>query len=245
MLLIAWPALTLGIAAFLYAVALFAQRVFYEEVADRLPLRALVAGLLVGTLLTGWAAVNRRAAAPGKYGTLFDFSASSTRELQAFEAVRRFGAGDAAREEAVPFRRDGRFMVDPEGREFRRSSADYWTPALLVPEADDPEAKTRFAAPARDGTYVLSDRHAIYQEEGGRRTVSDENIGLMNVPNLGGAVGALALNALHFLAWFVAFWPILRFTLAPALVFTLVVGGASMFVLVPVLFQTFPRGVAA
>ena len=244
MLILAWPALVFGIAAFLYGVSLFAQRAIYEQVADHLPWRALAAGLLVGTVLAGWTLANRRADYPGKYGTLFDFTASSTRELDSFEAVRRLGFKDAEgkpREEVVPFRRDGARMVDAENREFRRGSSNYMVVALLVPEG---EKKVKFVAPEKGGGFVLTDRarHLVYTQEGGRGTISDENIGLMNVPSLSGALGALALNALHFLAWFLAFWPILRFTLGPALVFTLVVGGASMFVLVPVLFQTFPKG---
>lgn len=244
MLLLAWPALALGIAAFLYGVSLFAQRVLYEQVADRLPLRALVAGLVVGSVLAGWTALNRQAEFAGKYGTLFEFSASSTRELERFEAVRRTRFKDAdgkPREEVVPFRRSGQLMVDPEGREFRVGSSDYMTVALLVP-AKTGDGTVRYVAAEENGAFVRSDRHVTYREENGRATVSDENIGLMNVPSFSGLLGAMALNLLHFLAWFLAFWPILRYTLGPAIGFTLVIGAASMFVLVPVLFQTFPKG---
>jgi hypothetical protein len=205
-----------------------------------LPLRALVAGLLVACFLTFWTYTNTRASHPDKYGTLFEFKPQAVRTVDEFEAVRRFAYKDAngqPREETIPFRWQaagggGRFVNPATNQEFRLNTATYMTVALLVPEGD---RKVRFDAVLNGDTYATPERRFV--EEGGSRFIDGTNPRLMAVPSSSAFVLALALNAAHFLVWLVAFWPILRYSLGHALMLTILFGGVTMVVVMPMLFQ--------
>jgi len=234
---------TVALTTLFWGLGLFVQGALYSQPADRLPVRAVVAGLLMALVLTGWTLLNTRASHKDKYGTLFEFNPTAVQDVTAFDAVRRLRVKDAAgqfKEEVVPFRFQSgtgtgaaRF-VDPAGQGFRRTTGDYMTVAVLVPAGD---AKVRFAAAEANGVYVLTDGNAVFREENGRRTVTDENMGHMQVPSTAALVVALLVNVLHFAAWFVAFWPVMRFTVGHALGLTALFGGVTMLVLMPLLFQ--------
>lgn len=235
---------TAALTALFWGLGLFVQGALYSEPTDRLPVRAVVAGLLVALVLTGWTRLNTRASHPDKYGTLFEFNPTAVREVTAFDAIRRLRVKDETgkpKEVVVPFRFQtgtgtgaARFVDPATGQDFRRATSDYMTVAVLVPDGD---AKTRFAAAEADGTYALADGNAVFREENGRRTMTDENMSHMQVPSTSAYVVAVLVNVMHFVAWFVAFWPVMRFTVGHALGLTALFGGVSLLVLMPLLFQ--------
>ncbi len=244
LLLLTLAGLVGGLAVFLWFVALAVQGALYNQPADRLPVRSLVAGLVVGAFLAGWTYLNTRASHKDKFGTILEFSAGYNRPVTEFSAVRRERFKDAdgnPRERVVPYKlraaaAGSAVFVDADtGKPFSRATSDYVTVALVVPDGDGPPI--RLSAQERDGVYVLSGGEAVFREDGGARTMTTQNLGLMVVPSAAGAVLAVAVNVLHFAAWFVAFFPVLRFTAGHAVGLTAVVGGVSLFVLVPLLFN--------
>jgi hypothetical protein len=240
-----------ALTALFWGLAVTLQGYLYNQPADRLPLRALAAGLGLAIFLTAWTYLNTRASHLDKFGVLFGFDhmmvATSTREVDEFEAVRRLRIKDEKgqpKEVAVPFRWQaggaggGRFVEPGTAREFRINTSDYMTVALLVPEADG--SKTRFEAVTADGTYARQGGYVRFEEQGGSRFIdADEAAGprRMEVPSAGGLAAALAVNVLHYVAWLLAFWLGLRFTFGHALGLAAVFGTVSMVVLMPLLFK--------
>lgn len=245
---------TVGLAALFWGLTQWLQTVLYSSVAERLPLRALAAGLAVTLFITGWTYLNTRAAHKDKYGTLFEFNPTATQDVAEFEAVRRFpnvkDAGGKLKETTVPFQwapsagGSSLKFVDPAtGQEFRRSNSDYMTAALLVPENG---AKVRYAVEEERGAFKLNgNKAAVFREEGGSRTITDDNLHQVNVPSPGAFAAAVLLNVGLFAVWFVACWLGLRFTIAHALLLTALFGGVSLFILMPLLFNLNAVKVAA
>jgi hypothetical protein len=62
-------------------------------------------------------------------------------------------------------------------------------------------------------------------------------MGTLFVPSTGTVVLALLINLLHFVVWFVAFWPILQFTRGHAFVLTVAFGLFTMILVMPLLFK--------
>jgi hypothetical protein len=232
--------LTVALTALFWGLSVVVQGYLYSQPADKLPLRALVAGLLVACFLTFWTYTNTRASHPDKYGTFFEFSPTATRNVDEFEAVRRLAYKDAngqPKEETMPFRWQsagggGRFVNPATNQEFRLNTASYMTVALLVPEGDQ---TIRFDAVLNGDTYATPTRRFV--EEGGSRYIDGTNPRLMVVPSSSAFALALLLNFAHFLVWLLAFWPNLRYSFGPALMLTILFGGVTMVVVMPMLFQ--------
>ena len=70
---------TFALTALFWGLALFVQGYLYNQPADKLPLRALAAGLGVAIFLTGWTYLNTRATHKDKYGVLHEFVATYLR----------------------------------------------------------------------------------------------------------------------------------------------------------------------
>ncbi|HET6574738.1 MAG TPA: hypothetical protein VFG68_14115 [Fimbriiglobus sp.] len=237
---------TVGLTAMFWGLALFVQGYLYNQPADKLPLRALAAGLGVAVFLTGWTYLNTRASHVNKYGALHEFSATTQKPVDEFEAVRRLAIKDEKgqpKEVTVPFKWEpggpggGRFVEAATGKEFQVNTANYMTVALLVPEAG---GKARFNAKLKDGVYAREGDNIRFEEQGGVRyieTSTSNNLRHMEVPSTGGFAVAVAINVLHYVVWFLAFWLGLRFTVGHALGLAAAFGTASMLVLMPLLFE--------
>jgi hypothetical protein len=236
---------TIALSAFFWGLALFVQGYLYNQPADRLPLRALAAGLGVALFLTAWTYLNTRASHKDRYGTLLEFSATSVRPVEEFEAVRRLRVKDEKgqpKEVTVPFKWEsggaggGRFVEPGTAKEFRTNTSDYMTVAILVPEEGG--GKARFEADLRDGTYTSrADDERRFSEQGGSRYIDARNPHQMEVPSTGGLVAAVAINALHYVVWFLALWVGLRFTVGHSILMAAAFGTAAMLVLMPLLFD--------
>jgi len=236
--LVCWVAMT----ALLLGLSVFLQGFLYNEPANRLPLRALTAGLLLAIVSVGWAYVNTRASHADKYGTFFEFNPTAVREITSFEAVRLLTLKDESGQPVtvtVPFTLQGRTFVEVEtGKPFARSSSNYVTTALLI--RLDLEAPRKFVGPELEnfrykGLTNASDA-VVFQDESSRAFVSDVDLRKVEIPSPGAFTVALLLNAGFLLAWWLAAWPLLQFRLGHALLLSIILGGVSLFVLMPLLF---------
>ena len=230
-----------ALTALCWGLALTLQGQLYNQPADQLPQRAAVAGLAVACMLTGWTYLNTRASHKDKYGTLFEFTPSTTKEVDEFDAVRRLLIKDEKgqpKEETHAFKwhaagGQGRFLEVGTGREFKLNTASYMTVAVEVPDGD---GKARFTARLEGGGYARGDERR-FDEEGGPRSIDGKDPRRMAVPSTGALVAAVAVNVGHFVVWFLAFWVVLRFNVGHALLLTGLFGTVSLFILMPLLFQ--------
>lgn len=241
-LVVTLAVLTLAFTAAFWGLSLFLQGYLYSMPASRLPLRALTAGLAVACFLTMWTYFNTRAESENKYGTFFEFDPTGTKDVKEFEAI-RYGIASKA-ETTVPFKlqpgiKDPKF-VDGAGKEFKLADAGggYITVAMNVTDADG--KKARFDAEMRDEPRVgkvYSTDNKIFKEQGGSRFLEGVKPHKVFAPSTGALVVAVALNILMFLAWFIAFWPILQYLTGHAVGLAFVFGLITMVVLMPLLFK--------
>lgn len=233
----------------------FLQGYLYSEPAERLPLRALAAGVIVGGFITLWTFVNTRASAENKYGTFFDFNPVGEKEVTAFEAVRRYPKRDErgrftaeGREETVAFVRKAgtnppEFESEATGEKFEvaKTGAGYLTVALVLD--DGAGRKARFNAsvdPKNPNSYTAlpgGTANHQFDEERGSRYLDAAAPAVVYAPSRIAVFAALALNGLLFVAWFAAFWPALRYSSGHALGLTAACGAATLLVLMPLLFK--------
>jgi hypothetical protein len=242
--------LAFALTALFWAIAHIGQGYLYGQPADKLPLRAIVAGLAVALFMTVWTYANTRASHKDKYGTVFEFTPTGTKDVTEFEAVRRFGKTDGRTttwlldEKGQPREATTKYQWQPEGggkfieagtaKEFKVNDANSLTLAMLVPE----DGKTvRFEAPTKDGIYIAKKEEVRFEEQGGSRYIESTRPQQMVVPSASAFALAVLLNVGHFVVWFLAFWLILRFSAGHAALFVLAIGAVSMFIVMPLLFQ--------
>ena len=89
MLVVTFATLTVALFALFWGGSRFLQAYVYNEPANKLAIRGLIAGLLVGGFLTFWVFVNTRAESKDRYGTFFEFNPTSSHPFDSFEAIRR------------------------------------------------------------------------------------------------------------------------------------------------------------
>jgi hypothetical protein len=229
--------------ALFWALGVLVQGYLYSQPASHLPVRAVVAGVVVALFVTGWTYVNTRASHKDKYGTLFEFNPTTMKDVTEFEAVRQLRVKDEKgqlKEVSVPFKwvpegKLGKFVETATGKDFRMNTADYMTIALDLPEDGK---KTRFdAAIDSGGRYVREGDNVQFTEKGGSRYLESERLHRLYVPSSGAFAAAVALNVLVFVVWFAAFWPVLRFNFGHALILALIFGTVSVLLLMPLLFE--------
>ncbi len=239
--------------AMFWGITLFAQKFLYNGPADKLPLRAAVAGLLLGCFLTAWIYVNTRADGENKYGVIHQFSPNDkSAPVAKFQAVRNKLDPNlkAVGEETVTFEwlptdKGERYVPTnpkPAGNPlpFAVASPVHSTTALLLDDAGKP---VRYEA-VMDAKGYAGEKYT-FQEKGGGRTIlltrgqdtaQAERIAVVS-PSGGAVFLALALNALHMVVWFVVFWPVLRFNVGHAIGFTVVFFAIATVLLMPLLFD--------
>jgi hypothetical protein len=243
-----------ALALALWGTTRFFQSYLYSEPADKLPVRALVAGLVVGGFMTLWTYVNTRADSENKYGTFFDFNPEASKEVAAFEAVRRHPKRDErgkflpeGEERTVAFTRKpggkaGEFVDEKTGAAFelKNTSQNYLTVALVLDDGDGRKARFNAAIdPKNPNTYATAGDAANHRfdEERGSRYIDGAFPATVYAPSRAIVFAALGLNALAFVAWFAAFWPVLRYGSGHALGMATACGLVTMLVLMPLLFK--------
>jgi len=235
---------------------LVAQGYLYQQPADRMPVRALGAAVLVGSFITLWVAIDR--GAPRKYDTFFEFAPYETKEFSEFEAIRwlspdgtklKVDASGSPVETTAKFKKGtgpkaGTFVEEGTDAPFQlnsvgKSGESYMTAAIRAKPAPDAEP-VRFNAVLKDDprssvkTYTPERK---FVEEKGSRYIQADQLGVVYVPSTRTVIFALFLNLLHFVVWFAAFWPILQFSRGHAFILTVVFGLVTMLLVMPLLFK--------
>ncbi len=246
----------LGLYALLWAVTGVAQAYVYQQPADRLPARAAVAALVVGGYIVFWVALDRKH--PGKYDDFLAFAGYSTTTFDEFDAV-RWEADPAVRNKAE-FKKDAsgkpaetvthykrvgktppRFNDDKSGKEFVLSDGGVLTAAVILkPDPAGPQVRFNagFKEDARGKTYFPKGNDGRrFVEENGSRFVSLDQPGVLYLPSAATVFLAILINLGMFAAWFVAFWPVLRFGAGFAALMTVAFAVFTIFVVMPVLFK--------
>lgn len=245
--------LALSLFGFFWGGSLVAQGYFYQNPADRLPLRAAVAALLVGGFLSFWIGLDRQH--PGKYDTFFEFRGETTREFSEFEAVRwqfdpaakglkKDAQGNPA-ETTAKFKKAvggkvATFLEEGSNKKFATHDTQFMTAAIVVADEGAPvRFKAELKKDDRTGAlnYVTNQNERKFVEENGSRYVKHSQIGIIYVPSSGVIVLSLLLNFLLFVVWFAVLWPVLKFTWGHALGFTAVFGLMTMMLVLPMLFK--------
>lgn len=255
MLLLVFVMVLLGLFAIFLGGGWVAQGYFYQAPADRFVLRSLLAAVLVATFITLWVAIDRRA--PGRYDTFFNFTPYTTMEVHDFEAIRwvavrgelKLDSAGNPMETTVRFQRSlggkgSQFLEEGTGNPFTlqgatSSGTQYLTAALRIRGPHDPEP-VRYNARFKDGTPKTRPEYAPerrFVEEKGSRYVEMHKLDTVFVPSRAAVALALLINFAFVMVWLVAFWPILRFSLAHALIFTGSCAVVAMLTLMPVLFK--------
>jgi hypothetical protein len=254
-LVITFAALAVALTALFWGLGAVLQGYLYSQPADRLPLRAAVAGLLVALTLTGWTYVNTRASHRDRYGVLIGFdrmmSPTAEKPVAEFDAVRRLGRSDGRsvrwltddkgnpREQVTAYKWTGEEnrgkFVDAAQKEFQLSSSEGVTVALEVPEDGK---KVRFEADLKDGQYAPgAGGERVFKEVGGGRFIDGSAPRKMQIPSPGAMTAGLLINLGQLAAWLVAFWVVLRFGFGHALGLAAVFGVTTAVVLMPLLFN--------
>ena len=235
MLLILLAALTLVFALVLWLGSVFLQGWLYNDLANRLPVRALVGGLVLALFHVGWAAVYK--ADPGRFDTLTNFKTETLDgTYDEFQSVRRVGKEE---QKPVRFLRRGSsndFESTQTGRPWNRSDADGMVVALLVKEKGNDQA-TRFDAnlDSRTGNFRPPDE-TRYEADGGRRYMDLSAPGKVYRKRSLPYLGNFFANFLHLAVWVAVLWPVMRFSLGHAVGVGLALWGVTMLVVQPILF---------
>ncbi len=253
--------LAVGLTALFLGITVVVQGYLYQEPPPRLPVRALIGGVLLGAFLTLWAWIDKNK--PGKYDTFFNFAGYTTVEFNEFEAVRwligsdgkfKTDASGKDVEVVVKFKRGpggkkAPFVEEGTNVQFKADGTDrnnmrFMTGALRVKGPDDPDA-VRYNAQLMK--YDEDNRRSVHTkayaserrfvEDKGSRYVNEEPLGTLFVPSTSTIVGALFLNFALLLMWLVVTWPVLRYSFAHALGLTVVGTLVTMLALMPLLFN--------
>ena len=223
-----------------------AQGYLYQNTAERMPLRAAAAALLVGLFLILWVWIDKRN--PGRYDTFFEFAPYSTKELTEFTAVRwpatagkiNVDARGKPIETTAKFKRQpgakgATFVEEGTGQPFQLNGTTMMTAALVLKTEDAPEP-VRFDAELKKGATPEYTSERKFTDPAGRY-VKAEQLGVLYVPSTGVVVVALLLNFLLFAVWFAAFWPVMRYGWGHSLGFAAVFGLVTMLLVMPMLFK--------
>jgi hypothetical protein len=247
---------TLVLFALFLGGSLVAQGYLYQEPADRLPVRALAAAVLLGAFIIMWVWIDRNH--PRKYDTFFEFAPYERKEFTEFEAVRWIssdGVNLKSDESGKPIEvvinykrstgaKSDKFLERGTDQPFQlnggtKTGEAFMTAAILVKPEPEGEAIRLDAQLKEDKrtqakTYTPDRR---FDEQKGSRYVLADQLGVLYVPSTGTVAVALFINLLHFLLWFIAFWPILQFNRGHAFALTTLFGLVTMLLVMPLLFK--------
>ncbi len=251
---------------FLWGGSMVMQGWWYESPAERLPLRAAVAGSLLALFLTLWCMLDARSGG-GKYDTLFEFTPVESTDYDAFDCIMKRSNG----QEAPPVHYQKQpgskgtttDFIDANRQAWKRNTSDSMAVAILIQEKDKAEP-TRFDANLEPQKNAKGE---VQKDPEGKPVLGfpPESVGLrfidssgryMTVDSLGrvyrrktGVLYAnLALNAIHFFLWWLVLWLAMRFSVWHAFSLAVALWFFTMVAVQPVLFnKTRPQesGVAA
>ena len=235
MLLILLAALTLVFAVVLWVGSVFLQGWLYNDLANRLPVRALAGGAVLALFHVGWTAIYK--VDPGRFDTLVSFKTETLDgTYDEFQSVRRVG-----KEERKPVRfvrrgNSNNFESAETGRPWNRSDADGMVVAILIQEKGK-DQPTRFDAnlDPKSGNFRPPEE-TRYEAEGGRRYMDLSALGNVYRKRSLAYLGNFFANFLHLAVWVAVLWPVMRFSLGHAIGLGLALWGLTMLVVQPILF---------
>jgi hypothetical protein len=226
-------ALTLIFAAVLWLGSVFLQGWLYNDLARKLPLRALVGGIILALFHTGWCAVYK--ADPGRFDTLPNFKTETLDgTYDEFQSVRKVGKEE---QKPVRFTRkgDSNDFLSDSGKLWNRSDADGMVVALIIKEKGR-DTPTRFDANLKpDGTFQKPDE-TRYEAEKGKRYMDQVALAKVYRVRSMAVMGNLFANFLHLVVWVAVLWPIMRFSFGHAVGIGLALFAVTMLVVQPALF---------
>ncbi len=235
-------AVTFAGFALFWGLALFVQKYLYEQTANALPLRAGVAGVLLGLFVTGWVYINTRAPGENRYGAIHQFSPTELSDpVKAFEATRTppKGTPSTAKYEWTLAASGAKYESVPDKQPLRITSSDGMITNITVPSGTAPPIK--FDAVLEKGAFTAEKYR--FKEVGGGRTIElnnppnpAEQVRVIS-PSDGTVFVTLMLNLLHLVVWGAAFWPIMRFGLWHAVGMAVPFCIATTILIMPLLFQ--------
>lgn len=209
----------------------------YQNPADRMPIRAAAGGLLMASFLTLWCYIDSRE--PGKYDTLFEFSALEVTDHDSFDAVMKKRNGD---ELIIPYKKQAGTkgatsdFVDGKGQRWRKNTSDSMAIAVLIHEKDKNEP-TRFKANLdKNGNFQGEISQIRYTDDSGRYMDADA-LGRVYRNKTGVLFANIFLNVIHFVLWWMVLWFGLRFSFWHACGIALTIWMFVMLAVQPVLFN--------
>jgi hypothetical protein len=224
----------LGVSVLLWAGTLFFQGYIYSEPVTGLFWRAPLAALILCSFTAFWFRLAYRS--PGKYNTLFEFSArDDPPPFKQFWSVRK------GKEILFLAKTIGQGRIeyrDQRGRPWSRSDAEGIMEAIIVEDKDG--QKMRFDAElTKDGKFKMAPGEpARYVEAGGRhRVMTDDYIGRLSEIRPGMIAANLFLNFFLFVLWFACLWLILRYQWGHALGLAAVIWLVLTLTLLPMMFK--------
>lgn len=242
-LLLTFLVLTAILIALFWGGTMFLQGWLYQAPADRMPLRAAIAGTAVAIFLTLWCWLDMKN--PGKYESLLDFSSTEIKDYDEFLSLQKRQNGT---EDKVLYKKkhgsqgSANDFVNSSNKSWSRNSSDFKVVAILIKEPGK-EAPMRFNANLvkvkQNGKEVEEFPPADtfrYVEEKGSRFMSGDNPGRVHRKKTGVFLGNLLLNGLHFVVWWMAFWLGVRFQIWHAFGFAFLMWLFTMVAVQPVLF---------
>jgi hypothetical protein len=233
-------ALTLVFAVVLWGGSVFLQGWLYNDLANRLPLRALAGGAILSLFLTGWCAVYK--ADPGRFDTLVSFKTETLDgTYDEFQSIRSVNKKEQKPVRYVRRGSSNDFESAETGKPWGRSDADGMVVALLIKEKgrDQP---TRFDANLDPATgNFRPPEETRYEADGGKKYMDLAGLGKVYRKRTLAYIGNIFANLLHLAVWVAVLWPVMRFTLGHAIGIGLVAWGLTMIVVQPALFGLVTR----
>jgi hypothetical protein len=233
-LLIILAVLVVIFALLLWGGSVFLQGWLYNDLAKKLPLRALAGGAILALFHTGWCAIYK--ADPGRFDTLYSFKSEVLDgKYDEFESVHKSGKTE---QKPVKYIRKGEsndFESADNRKHWNRSDADGMVVAVLIHEKGNKEP-TRFNANLTDDGKFRQPEETRYEADGGRRYMDLNGLGKVYRKRSMAILSNLFANFLHLAVWIAVLWPIMRFTLGHAVGLGLGLWGITM-LLQPVLFD--------
>lgn len=201
-LVLLWFVLSIVLAAW----TLWFQGYIYSEPVGEIQWRAPAAGAAITLVLALWIMMDYRS--PGRYLTVFDFSANEYIDYRELHVPTGNG-----REEVY------RLQTDAKGRHQylnRSGKGPVSRPQEII--AVDSNGEKHVFKPERDGQgkFKVSPGGSLLYHDDQGHTMTEGQFGQVVIFHFGWLVMNLLLNFLHFVAWFLVLWLLLRFQWAHA-----------------------------
>jgi hypothetical protein len=221
------------LVVFFWAATLWFQNYIYTEAAAHMHWRALAAGTILTLFYALWGFIDYRV--PGRYLSLFDFSAQET--IGPFKEIWAVQGKKETLYKLVPSA-SGPATYKAAGKPLP-SRVD----ALIVEEEGQ---KVRFDV-QRDQDGKIKDepgKSLKYIDPRGRIMLDDEP-GKLSIFHTSWLLGNLLLNLAHLLVWFACLWLVLQFQWSHALGLAVVFWIVMTIVILPMLLTQVEKAAAA